>query len=138
MSADPLTGHVVLVTAPGPGVSVAQTWSWDGAGWAARPQAPPPAVILPGSTWMAADATARRVLLFTVGTAGGATWLWNGTRWTYVFSVVAPTIAADGIASGLVTDPRSNRPLLVGAGAAANPSRFRHGWVWQGNGWRVS
>jgi hypothetical protein len=136
MSADPLTGHVLLLTAAGAGSSPAATWLWDGRAWGPRPQPQPP-VVRPGATWMAADRVARRVLLFTTGTAGGATWLWNGSRWSYVFSPVAPAIAADGVASGVVTDPVSGRPVLVGAGAGGDPSRFRGDWTWLGDRWRA-
>jgi hypothetical protein len=136
MSADPLTGHVLLVTATGPGPSPAATWGWDGRTWSLRPQGPP-AVMRPGATWMAADPSAGRVLLFTTGAAGGVTWVWNGTRWSYVFSAVAPAIGADGVVSGLVTDPLAGRPMLVGAGASTDPSRFRRGWRWRGDGWRA-
>jgi hypothetical protein len=94
-------------------------------------------VVKAGATWMAADPSSRRVLLFATGAAGGATWVWNGARWSYVFSTVAPAIGADGVVSGLVTDPQAGRPLLVGAGASADPSRFRQGWLWRGDGWRA-
>jgi len=137
MGGDPLTGHVLLLTAAGAGSSPAATWAWDGRTWSLRPAAQPP-VVRAGATWMAADPVARRVLLFTTGTAGGATWLWNGSRWSYVFSAVAPAIGADGVASGLVTDPVSGRPVLVGAGAAGDPSRFHRGWTWHGDGWRAA
>jgi hypothetical protein len=86
---------------------------------------------------MAADPTTHRVLLFETGTAGGATWVWNGSRWSYVFAAVAPAIGADGVASGLVTDPVAGRPLLVGAGTPGDPSRFRGGWHWRGDGWKA-
>jgi hypothetical protein len=135
MSSDPLTGHVLLVSAGGAGSSPVATWLWDGRAWSLRPQAQPP-LVRPGATWMAADRVARRVLLFTTGTAGGATWLWDGHRWSYVFSRVAPAISSDGVASGLVTDPVSGRPVLVGAGADGDPSRLRRDWTWRGDGWR--
>ncbi|HEX3604939.1 MAG TPA: hypothetical protein VH134_03370 [Candidatus Dormibacteraeota bacterium] len=135
VATDPLTGHPLLVTAVGPAASPAATWSWDGRTWTQRRQGPPVAVR-PGSTWMAADTAAQRVLLFETGTAGGTTWLWNGRAWSYVFSAVAPAIGGDGVASGLITDPVSGRPLLVGAGSPGDPSRLRRSWHWHGDGWR--
>jgi hypothetical protein len=129
MSADPLSGHLLLLTATGAGSSPAATWLWDGRAWSLRPQPQPP-VVRAGGAWMAADRVARRVLLFTTG-------LWDGRRWSYVFSSVAPAIGADGVASGLVTDPVSGRPVLVGAGTDGDPSRLRRDWTWHGDGWRA-
>jgi hypothetical protein len=136
LSSDPVSGHVLLVSGAGAGGSAAATWGWNGRTWLPRGEGPTPAVR-PGAGWMAADLAAGRVVLLeTRAVAGGVTWVWDGARWNFVFPAAAPPIGAEGTAAGMVTDPLSGWPLLVGAGAPRDPDRLRHGWWWHAAGWR--
>lgn len=134
MSSDPVSGHVLLLTGSAPGASAGVTWAWDGRTWTAREQGPA-STVRPGAGWMAADLADREVVLFETGVAGGLTWTWDGTGWSFLFPASAPPVGAAGTAVGMVTDPLSGWPLLLGAGASGDPDRLRRGWWWHDGGW---
>ena len=112
------------------GLSVSDTWSWDGATWLRR--APSPTPISRINHAMAFDRARGEVVLF--GGAGVSlgpplyndTWTWNGFSWTERTPAVSPTARAQ---HSLAYDSKNGVTLLFG-GSSTNDT-----WAWNGTSW---
>ncbi|MDQ1711346.1 MAG: large repetitive protein [Frankiaceae bacterium] len=111
MAYDPVHRQVVLFggfTDPDTGVSLADTWTWDGTAWTdVTPPDPPralgPSVSPPARSGAAMAWDGREVVLF--GGAGdtgpllGDTWTWDGTGWTEQHPTASPPARSSGAAA---------------------------------------
>ncbi len=136
MTWDRSTHQMLLVTAGAPSGSFAtQTWIWDGSGWTpAANAAQSPAA---GELVAAFDPALRTVIAVRLGgddnnpSAPSTTWAWEGSHWKLLHPAHPPAVDSP---AALVTDPLTNRLLLVG------PSRVAGGpdeltWRWDGQDW---
>ena len=146
MAYDPATGQVVLVAGYMYCGCLAQTWIWQG-GWRVAPQPRAPLEGgLSGSTFVY-DAATRQLVLFDSqalvnGRAQpmGATWTWDGRRWTQ-----APgrqPDPADAGAAYMVYDSARRQVVLFESVTHADPATHQttyrgETWTWDGRTWAL-
>ena len=118
----------------GPGVGAAvETWTWDGMAWRQiiTPHIPSAYGIL-GLSW---DPVTARLLLFGQGPTEVPLlrWVWTGTDWHRLASVVRPSII-----EGLLTSADTAKLRLVGElsepQGAITPIDV---WAWTGSAWKL-
>lgn len=139
---DGLRGRVVLFggkenAASGSGL-LADTWEWDGEGWAALA---PPGDAPPARTFAASafDPVRGRVVLFGGHGASGSladTWEWDGSRWTEVTPPSGGPGAREGAA--LAFDAARGRLVLFGgytSGVPGAAAYHQDTWTWDGSAW---
>ncbi|HVC75011.1 MAG TPA: hypothetical protein VND96_00685 [Candidatus Micrarchaeaceae archaeon] len=118
---DARLGRVVYVNGAG------KAWTWGGADWAVLPLPGGPNIPVPGS---ATDSSAfevgydegRDIMVFAVF---GATWLWDGSRWTEIASGIDPGDARPD--AHLVYDNAHHQLVYVGS---------HYTWTWDGTRWQ--
>jgi hypothetical protein len=114
-------GRVVYVNGAG------KAWTWGGYDWAALPLPGGPNIPVPGS---ATDSSSfavgyderRDLLVFAIF---GATWSWNGSRWTEIASGIDPADARPD--AHLVYDNAHQQLVYVGS---------HDTWTWDGTRWQ--
>ncbi|MBK8096006.1 MAG: hypothetical protein IPK26_02810 [Planctomycetes bacterium] len=109
------------------------TWEWDGTGWQLVAATAPIQPIF--NMAMVFDRAAGVTMLFggrTLSSFGSlnGTWTWNGTTWTALTPVNAPT---PRFSAALVYDDARGRPILYG-GRDRNGT-FGDTWEWSGANW---
>lgn len=118
MSADPTTGHSLLV-APGPDPGgPADTWSWDGATW--HPVAPTPSGFAPLTAHMSADGVVAGDVIIVMQPS--TTWIWDGSSWQVARASPMPPVHG-----ALVTTLGS--PILFGGRAFDEDLAVKFRWV---------
>jgi hypothetical protein len=136
LASDPANGTVVLFGAGVTGVSLSDTWTWDGTSWTDRhPAHHPPARH---GAALAYDPAHHTVVLFG-GFIGvppnvkflGDTWTWDGTDWTQQH----PTDHPRARFTQLVTDPANYGVLLEGGVCCAFQNNLADTWTWNGSDW---
>ncbi|HVP12527.1 MAG TPA: kelch repeat-containing protein [Phycisphaerae bacterium] len=131
---DSTRGVAVLVQRAGyDDASLLQTWEWDGATWALRCAAGPPAVANPA---MAYDSQRSVSVLFGgyepyEGTLSGQTWEWNGSTWRLRSSTGPSPRSYTAMAYDSI---RGVTVLYGGLGEDALSSET---WEWDGAAWQL-
>ena len=109
------------------------TWTWDGARWAHRPDAAGPHVADPVSAY---DPSTRQVVMVggpvtaspvTVLPAGTETWTWNGNVWAQQHPATSPAMAPACAAF----DDATGQLLMFGGLFPQSPAT----WRWTGSNW---
>jgi hypothetical protein len=118
---DSKLGQVVYVN------GVGHAWSWSGSGWLSLsmpggPSVPGPGSGIASSTFAAGYDEGRDLLVFMVS---GATWSWDGSRWTEVPGGI--DVDDGSVDAHLVYDPANRQLVYVGSGAT---------WTWDGARWQ--
>lgn len=139
MASDPATGRVVMFGGFSQGGGdVSTMWSWTGQSWTSL-GTDAPAVRL---GWNAAQNIRGKTLLGYQGprvlppippgdnVVPAETWVWDGSRWTQLHPLHAPTASA----SGLFADPKNHQVLLVGT--SVTKGNAIEIWAWDGDDWK--
>lgn len=113
------------------GVSLGDTWTWDGVRWAQATSgtAPSPREAM----GMAYDTVRQRVVLFGGFGPGGLqddTWLWDGTTWSEVIPATRPPARQS---HRMVYDAARGRIVLFGG--FSDTSSLDDTWEWDGTTW---
>jgi hypothetical protein len=118
---DAKLGEVIYVSGSG------QAWAWGGSAWSSLALPRGPSIPMPGSgtqslTFGAGYDEGRDALVFVLP---GATWLWNGARWSEVLGGID---SGDARADAHVVYDQAHRQLVyVGSRAT---------WTWDGARWQ--
>jgi Kelch motif len=106
------------------------TWLWDGQDWRQSSGGSPG--VSAGQA--AYDNASRRVILLAMADAGGApeTWAWNGSTWSLLSPVIAPTARYN---AAMVADPATHKILVFGGAGGASGAILGDTWTWDGNQW---
>jgi hypothetical protein len=118
---DAKLGEVIYVSGSG------QAWAWGGSAWSSLALPGGPSIPIPGSgtqslTFGAGYDEGRDALVFVLP---GATWLWNGTRWSEVLGGID---SGDARADAhVVYDQAHHQLVYVGSRAT---------WTWDGARWQ--
>jgi hypothetical protein len=134
---DPASQHVVMFGGFTPGGGNVNTmWSWIGNAWRNLGTDAP----FPKLGAAAAPELGRAALLGyqspevlppappITNVAPAQTWEWDGRAWTQLHPLHEPT----AIASGLFTDPKSHKILLLGTNPRTNAIEI---WAWNNSDW---
>ncbi len=131
MTADPVTGTIVLVGDPSRTGVRLETWTWDGATWTKRGDLPAPTQTLVG---MAALPALGQLMLVTAPSSGQSltddTWIWEGSSWR--LDAPGTALPVEGSTPVLVSDPAHRRVVAVFTGTANSRSET---WIWNGSIW---
>jgi hypothetical protein len=136
MAFDPLSNDVLLYGGASfgnaPQVVANQTWIFSSAGW--QLEHPPSSPTL-NDPFMAADPSARTVILVGVPPEGGVaqTWIWNGSTWTRRSDLPPPAQRPVGLAPVTWT----NQLLLVTAAQGSTQQGTLDTWIWVGSKWQL-
>jgi hypothetical protein len=124
--------HQVVLYGPDRSGGGWQTWTWDGNDWSLHsgPTASPdPGRGVAGTIWY--DQAIREVVLFGGFNHGWfdypAVWGWDGSRWTNLPALRAPSIPALTIAA----EPSSGRAVIYAKDSGASSTT----WAWNGTSW---
>lgn len=138
MAYDGSTGHatsgqiILFAGQNASGVSLVDTWAWNGSNWALlSPATSPPARIV-GS--MAYYPTGFNGVYLFGGSYGATylndTWYWNGTTWTQITPATSPS---GRYYSGMAYDVSEG--ALVVFGGINGTGVLNDTWTWNGSNW---
>jgi hypothetical protein len=108
------------------GVSMNDTWEWDGVNWAQKSPATSP--IVKYGHGMAYDSNRQRVVLFGGSNNNNHTWEWDGTNWAQKSPSTIPTGQ-----STIAMAYDSVRQKVIMFGGSSNPNNIT--WEWNGTNW---
>jgi hypothetical protein len=120
----------------GPPVSLADTWTWNGAGWTPETSAGPSAR---SQAAMVYDSTSGQTLLFggqsdTAGSVASRllsdTWIWTGTEW----SAQKPKTTPPARTGATLSDGPELGAAVLFAGATTT-TQLADTWLWTGTDW---
>lgn len=136
MAYDPSTQTIVLFGGTSEeGLSLGDTWIWDGQTWAQPPlTTSPPARTGAGLVY---DGMRRAVMLFGGATIYGRTlqtlndtWIWDGHKWTELHPAVSPPPRS---AASMAYDAAHQTVVLFGGGDGMR--LITDTWLWNGHTW---
>lgn len=116
------------------GISLNDTWEWDGADWILVPTTNHPGVR--GAHALAYDTVRHEVVLFGGTIAGGShygdTWVYDGVDWTQKNPAVSPL---PRFACAMAFDEVRGEAVLFGGQNQLLGTRFSDTWIWNGTDW---
>jgi hypothetical protein len=130
---DAAHNNIVLFGGTTGSSDLGDTWIWNGSTWTLiTPPTSPPGRRF-DSQGMAYDPNMQAVVMFggidyTSTIFYNDTWVWNGTTWTQMSPVSAPSARR----TVLATDPSGNVMLFGGTGASG---ALADTWLWDGTNW---
>lgn len=138
MAFDPLRSRALLfggvVAGTYAGITVGDTWEWDGVAWVERFPAHSPGPH--AASGMAFDAGRGEIVLFggtlAGGTVFGDTWTWNGSDWTQRLPAHAPS---PRFACAMAYDAGYDRVVLFGGLNQSQTVTHADTWTWDGSDW---
>ena len=133
MAFDSSSGQLILFGGVDGGVSLSDTWNWDGSNWNQLTPITSPSAR--SSASMAFDSSSGQLILFGGfdGTVAlNDTWNWDGSNWNQLTPITSPLARQD---HSMAFDSSTEQLILFGG---INISVFfSDTWNWNGNNWTL-